>query len=723
MSNRPLYGLSDLERLINPKTIAVIGASPTLGSFGQRTLENLAGFTGTVYGVNPKYDEVMGRATYPTLSALPEVPDCIIVGVGQRFAQDVIDEAGRLGIGGAIVYASGYRETGDPEGNEAQEHLVSSATSSGVRIAGPNCVGLVNTSSRAAMNFMTDCAQMLGTASGTVGIVSQSGALGYGLLQAAHRGMAFSKYLACGNSADVNVADYVSYLAEDDATRVIVCLLEGLNDGGAFLEAIRKAGLAGKPVIVYKAANSETSAKAAMSHTGTLAGSADAYRAALTQSGAVLVEDFEALVEVANFFTRNPTAPTADGVGIMATSGGAGVICADKAEANDLNLPALDTGTVAVLETAVPAFGSRANPADLTAEVLKDDSTFTKCLMAFCNDPSFGAVVVPLTFVHELTTGYRAHYMADVASRTETALAAVWMSEWLEGPGSRDLESDVSVAMFRSPHRCMWTIRRWLDWHAARAAGIFEQPSAPEVQHGRALALIDAHPEEQTLTETTAKMVLSEYGIESPAERFVTSPTHAFTISETMTFPLVLKVVSHDIMHKTDVGGLALNLTSPEEVERAVVNMQHTLAERAPEARIEGFSLQEMIEDGPEVLLGARFDPIFGPLLLLGTGGTWVEIIKDASIHLTPMSEASAREAVASMSLAKVFAGARGEAPYDVDSLVKAITAFSHLIRDAEGIASDIEINPIRVTRSRGAIALDALIIRTATPIETEGAQ
>ncbi|RAN72387.1 hypothetical protein B5P43_32735 [Bacillus sp. SRB_336] len=714
---RALYGRTELGRLIEPKSIAVVGASPTEGSFGRRTLENLVNFDGSVYGINPKYDDILGRSTYSKLSDLPEIPDCVVVCVGKQFVEGVIEEAAALGVGGAVVYASGYRETGDAEGEAAQLRLTGSAQGSGLRIAGPNCVGLVNAHSKAAMNFMADCGPMISGPAGSISVVSQSGALGYALMQGIHRGITFSKFLACGNSVDIDVADYVSYLAEDPDTSVIVCVLEGVADGIRFIDAIRKAGRAGKPVIVYKAANGEISGKAAMSHTGTLAGSADAYRAAFRQSGAVLVEDFEALMEVATFFARNTDGPVGEGVGIMATSGGAGVICADKAEESRLALPELDDTTARVLHNAIPGFGSLANPADLTAEVLKNSETFKTCLSAFCEDPGFGAVVVPLTFAHEKSTGVRTPYLAEVAGKTRAALAAVWMNEWLEGPGSRELDGDEAVSIFRSPARCMWTIRQWMNWHARTDwDAVTTSATESEGRHLASQLLPALGATTVALTESAAKKIVACYGIAVPIETVVESAEEAAIAASAVGFPVVVKVVSADILHKSEVGGVRINLTTADEVRDSVIAMQSRLAQDASGANIEGFSVQQMASDGPEILLGARFDPVFGPLVLLGTGGTWVEILKDVKVYLTPIDRRAAEAAVAEMTLAKVFAGARGEAPYDIGAIADCIVAFSQMVRDLEGKATEIELNPVRITRDRGPVAVDALIVISGSP-------
>src|SRR5260370_3343291 len=287
MSNlvRETYSYSDLRRLIDPRVVAVVGASETPGSFGQRTLANMAEFDGKVYAVNPKYQKLFERPCVPTIADLPEVPDCVILCVARPMVEEMIEAAGTIVAGGDIVYASGFSEPGKADRIEAQDRLIATARRLGVRIAGPNCVGLANTRSRAGMNFMPDYG-LMGHRRGPVAIVSQSGALGYTVLQGMERGIGFSKYLAAGNSSDVDVCDYLSYLADDEDTLAILCLFEGVKDGARFLTAARKAREAGKALVVYKAGNSEVSRQAALSHTGTMVGSAAAYNAAFEEVGA-----------------------------------------------------------------------------------------------------------------------------------------------------------------------------------------------------------------------------------------------------------------------------------------------------------------------------------------------------------------------------------------------------------------------------------------------------
>ena len=593
-STRALYNAADLQRLINPGVVAVVGASETRGSFGERTLSNMAGFTGKVFAINPKYQTLLGRPCVPSLAEMPESPDCVVLCVARPMVEAMIESAAAVKAGGVVVYASGFAETAKPDRMEAQQRVADLAHRSGVRVVGPNCVGLANTRSGAGLNFMPDYAGM-GHRRGPIGIVSQSGALGYTVLQGMQRGIGFSHYLAAGNSCDVDVCDFISYLAEDDDTHAIICLLEGVKDGGRFLSAARKARDAGKALIVYKTGNSETSSKAAMSHTGTMVGSAVAYRTAFEDSGAIAVDDLEAVLETASFFAKSSAPTCGRGVGILSTSGGAAVICADKAEAHGVALPALEAKTATALHQVVPDFGSVANPSDLTAEVLKTSETFGFCLDAFLNDSSFSALVMPMIFAHASSSGARAPTIVEAAARTDRPLAVVWMNEWYQGPGSELLDADPRVCMFRSADRCFATLRAWFDWHQGRVNRPSEsaRKSAASAEQAARAILSEAKGRGAALSETDSKRVLACYGIAIPQEILARDPEQAALAAAKIGGPVAIKIVSPDILHKTEAGGVRLGLSTPENVREAAKNILASASRYAPQAKIDGISVQQ----------------------------------------------------------------------------------------------------------------------------------
>jgi acetate---CoA ligase (ADP-forming) len=710
-STRALYGADELGRLINPKVVAVVGASETRGSFGERTLSNMSAFTGKVFAINPKYQSLLGRPCMPSLADMPERPDCVVLCVARTMVESMIESAAAVGAGGVIVYASGFAETAKPDRIEAQQRLIELAHRTGVRVVGPNCVGLANTSSGAGLNFMPDYAGM-GHKRGPIGIVSQSGALGYTVLQGMERGIGFSHYLAAGNSCDVDVCDFVSYLAEDDDTRAIICLIEGVKDGERFLAAARKARNAGKALIVYKTGNSETSSKAAMSHTGTMVGSVVAYQTAFEDAGAIAIDDLEAVLETASFMakTRGPT--RGRGVGILSTSGGAAVICADKAEAHGVPLPALEAKTASALHEVVPDFGSVANPSDLTAEVLKTSETFGFCLDAFLNDSGFSALVMPMIFAHASSSGARASTIVEAAARTDRPLAVVWMNEWYQGPGSELLDADPRVCMFRSADRCFATLRAWFDWHEGRARWQTEakRRSPPSAEPAARAILSEVKSCGAALSEMDSKRILACYGIAIPREILARDPEQAALAANRIAGPVAVKIVSPDILHKTEAGGVQLGLSTPEDAREAARTILASARIYAPEARIDGISVQQMAPSGVEIVLGVKNDRQFGPLIAVGLGGIMVELLGDTAVRLAPVNDQTARAMLASLKGHALLSGFRGKPGVDIGGLADTICRLSELAHDLQDVVDQIDVNPV-IAGNSGVMAADALIV------------
>ena len=710
-STRPLYGAADLTRLINPKIVAVVGASETRGSFGERTLSNMSTFTGKVFAINPKYQTLLGRPCVPSLAEMPDSPDCVVLCVARPMVEGMIEAAAAARAGGVVVYASGFAETAKPDRIEAQQRVVELANRTGVRVVGPNCVGLANTRSGAGLNFMPDYAGM-GHRRGPIGIVSQSGALGYTVLQGMQRGIGFSHYLAAGNSCDVDVCDFISYLAEDDDTRAIVCLLEGVKDGDRFLAAARKARDAGKALIVYKTGNNETSSKAAMSHTGTMVGSVVAYQTAIRDAGAIAIDNLEGVLETAPFFAKTKAPSSGRGVGILSTSGGAAVICADKAEAHDVALPALDAKTATALHQVVPDFGSVANPSDLTAEVLKTSETFGFCLDAFMNDSSFSALVMPMIFAHASSSGARAPTIVEAAARTDRPLAVVWMNEWYQGPGSELLDADSRVCMFRSADRCFATLRAWFDWHEYRAPhdAVAARKSQPSAEQAARVILTEVRGRGAALSEVDSKRILACYGIATPKQILARDPEQAASAAGQIGGPVAIKIVSPDIVHKTEAGGVKLGLSMPEEVRSAAADILASAKSYAPQAKIDGISVQQMVPPGIEIVLGVKNDRQFGPLVAAGLGGIMVELLGGAAVRLAPVGERSAREMLASLKGHALLTGFRGSSGVDIDALADTICRLSELAHDLRDVVDQIDVNPA-IASAGGVIAANALIV------------
>jgi acyl-CoA synthetase (NDP forming) len=709
---RPLYSRADLSRLIDPKSMAIIGVSADPGGFGSRTLTNLGGFGGRVYAINPKYDALHGVKCHASLAALPEVPDCVVIALPRESVEAAVEECAALGVGGVVIYASGYAETGLAERKAQQDRLAAIATSSkGMRIVGPNCFGIANNVTRSSALFIPRHDQ-LPHHLGPVGIVSQSGALGYTMVQASERGVGYSHYLAAGNSCDVDVCDFANYLVDEPACRAIALCFEGVKSGARLLGLGARAAAAGKPIIVYKVANGAASAEAAMSHTGTLAGSDAAYRAAFERGRFVVVEDLEALFETAMFFAKAGR-PKASGVAVMATSGGAAVITADMAESFTVPMPQPGPAAQRVLTAAIPEYGSARNPCDVTAQVINDQDSLIACCTALLDDPAYGALVLPQVMTLPVLTPARVPLLSELSRQTDKPICIIWQTEWLEGPGAALYENDPRVALFRSSRRCFVTLAAWhrheafrqaLDETATRAS----PPQAAEAS-GKALAGSGVG-----LTEREAKAVLACYGVPVTGERLARDVDQAVAAAEDLGYPVVLKLESPDIAHKTEAGVIRLDLRDAAAVHKAHAEILAAAELMTPRPRINGVLVQSMAPRGVELVIGGRVDRQFGPLIVIGSGGVLVELLRDSVAALAPIGPAAASAMLRRLKAHKLLTGFRGSAPVDLAAIAETVARVSELIADHRDAIAEIDVNPL-ICGPRGVVAVDALIVRAET--------
>ncbi|WP_420392994.1 CoA-binding protein [Acuticoccus sp.] len=465
---RAPYPAEELQRLFAPERIAIVGVSSRETSFGARFVQNLAHFEGTVDLINPKYGELHGRPCHPSLSALGARPDCVVVATDLSTVEPIFEECIAVGAGGVVMIASGFAETGEAETVAVQSRLARRAAESGVKLVGPNTIGFVNFARKAGATFMTglnlERGYGLAGEDRRIGFVSQSGALGFAFGQAMERGVGFSHVLTCGNSADVNVADCVSYLIEDPSTRAIACLVEGMADPRQIEAVTRRATAAGKPLVLYKMAKGEEGARAAASHTGNLAGSHDAWRTMVERAGGIFADGVETMLEVVQFLAKAPP-PTGPGAVVIATSGGAAIMAADAAEEFGVPLPQPNADVTATLKARIPHFGSARNPCDVTAQVLNDTASFTECAEAVLGQEDFGTLVVPHVLAYA-TSVPRIALLNELAASAGKPIILTWHSGWLEGPGALEAEAAPHLGLFRSVDNCFRTLALWQRWHA-----------------------------------------------------------------------------------------------------------------------------------------------------------------------------------------------------------------------------------------------------------------
>jgi acyl-CoA synthetase (NDP forming) len=707
-STRAVYRHAELDRVLNPASVCIVGASPKAGSFGERVLAGLADFDGDIYLVNSRYDSIGGRRCYPSIESLPQNPDCVAVVAPRDAVEEIVSEAARLRVGGVILYASGYAETQLADRVELQRRLGDIGVRSGLKIIGPNCLGIANYVRRARISF-SEYPAPRERRSVSIGIASQSGALSQSLAQAMECGVSVSHAFSAGNQADVDVADLVAYLADEPSCQVIACVFEGMSHPRRLLQAAEIARQRGKPLLINKIATGTLGAAAAISHTGSLAGSDSAYRAAFERGGVILVEEFEALMETAAFFAKAPP-PKARGVAVLAASGGAAIMAADKAELYGIPLPQPGDAARRILEANIPDFGSARNPCDVTGQVVSNPLSMPACSDALLSDPAYGALVVPQTLAFEM---YKAR-LASLSSQSQQhgkITCSVLISNWLQGPGTLDAERDAHVALFRSIDRCFRTLAAWHQRadrlrRGAREVARVSDPAAAT----RAARLIAAAPSDR-LTERESKAVLDLYGIPTVREIAADSVESALAAAVRLGFPLALKVESHDIAHKTEAGVVALNVRSEAELRAAYDRVMANARAFSPQGKINGVLLQPMVPAGIEVVAGVRVDPLLGPLIVVGFGGVLVELLRDSAVDLAPINAAEAQSMLRKLKGRALFDGFRGAPAVDLQRLADIIVRVSEFAADCQEKIAEVDINPIICGDSQ-LIAVDALIVR-----------
>jgi acetyl-CoA synthetase len=609
-------------------------------------------------------------------------------------------------VGGVIVFASGYTETGRVERVTLQKKLAAIAREADMRLVGPNCIGVVNAIVDSRITFM-DITPIPKPRPHSIGIISQSGALGMALAQAVVRGVSFSHVLTSGNSCDVDMADYVSYLADDPECTAIACVFEGMASPERLLQAAEYAWQKDKPLIVFKMATGEEGAAAAMSHTGSLAGSHAAYRAVFERAGAVLVEDFEALVETAAFFAKAPP-PKAEGVAIVAASGGAAIMAADRAEQHQVPLPQPPEALRELLVSRIPEFGAARNPCDVTGQILNDPESINVCAGGFLGDPHYAALIVPMTYGYPASVE-RIPVYDNLASQHGKVVCIAWQTEWLEGPGVREVEQSENVALFRSVNSLFAALKSW-TWRAEKRR--FAEPAATSTSTEtltRASAML-SEASGKTLTEREAKTLLALYGVPVVGETLARSEEEAVNAAGHLGYPVVMKLESPDVPHKTEAGVICLNLHNADDARAAYQTIIAKTQAISPPPRVNGVLVQPMVSRGIEMVIGARVDALFGPLVVVGLGGILVEVLKDTAIAPAPVTKTQALALLRSLKGVRLLEGFRGMPAVDMDALAEVVSQVSRFAADHRHRIKELDVNPLICSGAR-ITAVDALIV------------
>ena len=696
--------MSDLSKFYEPRSVAVIGASRQPEKVGFTIVQNLVkdGFAGPIYPVNPQADEILGLRCYKSLLDVPapEVDLAVIV-IPARFVLQAMEECAQKKVGAVIIISAGFKEAGK-DGVELEKKLVEQAKRAGIRIVGPNCLGVINMDHKLNASFAAGV-----PAKGNLAFISQSGAFGTAILDwALGADVGFSKFTSFGNKSDVDEAAVMEALRDDSQTDVILAYLESIKDGPQFVKVAQRTTRR-KPVVVMKVGTTAAGARAASSHTGALAGSEAAIDAALHKSGVLRAQTVEEFFDYAVAFgsRRDIKGPE---VAIVTNAGGPGVISTDAIERSRLKMAQLDPGTVEALRKALPPAANVNNPVDVLGDALP--ARYKEALKLVIADPGVQAVIVLMTPQAMTDVPGAAGVMIEAAASTKKPVLAALMGgrSMVEGTGML-IKNGVPTYPF--PERAVKALEAMYIHHIRATA---PEPKVEEFAADRAAVrrIIDAAlaAGKYELGEVETREIVTAYGFRVPGSIEAATEADVVAAAGRIGFPVVMKISSPDILHKSDAGGVKVGLTDAEAAGKAFRDITDNVRRRMPAAKIRGMLVQEMIRGGKEVILGMSRDPQFGPMLMIGLGGIYVEVLKDVAFRLAPVSEEEARDMLSGLRSYALLRGVRGEKPADVAAIVNGLQRLSQLVMDFPQIA-EMDVNPlVAFGEGRGTVALDARV-------------
>lgn len=698
----------DLNKLLKPGKIAVVGASEKASTMGGDVLTNIKlwGKIEDTYLVNPKYDQIFGQKCYASISLLPEKIDLVIVCTAKKLVPDILRQAAEKGCGGAVVFASGYGETSDASGKKEQQDLQELCQELDIALMGPNCGGFINYIDKVcSFAFIIEDRPR----TGNIGFVSQSGQLCQSLMENTTK---FSYMMSVGNCCSVYVEDYIDYLVDDPDTKVVAAYVEGVKNPQKFVSALKKAVKKRKPVVILKVGASEKATALASSHTGSMSGADKVIDAVLKKFGVIRVKDLEELHAVTTMLSTLDKLPEKATFSAMAFSGGETVVCADSAYYNGVDFPDFEKQTRAKLQEMLPYYATANNPLDMTFTMSYDSDVFANALRTVMKDPNIGMCLLCFTIL-EKNIAPDVITMVEgiekvVAQGATKPMAFVPLLENTREPELVKRLEAVGVPILPPTNYAFAALKHLADF----------------IQYNPKDKDLDIVFPSQTdndcipvaLSEHTSKELLKSYGVPVTKEIIATnemSDGEAVTAAKKIGYPVVMKIESADVMHKSDVGGVVLNVRDDEAVNKAFKDIIKNVSEKMPEAKINGVLIQEMSPAGLEMIIGVNNDPQFGPVILCGLGGVFVEIFKDVALCPAPVTKSEALQMIKSLKAYPLLNGARGKKILDVNALADTIVNVSKFAADNKDTISQIDINPVMVyPAGEGVKAVDALIIK-----------
>ncbi len=704
----PNVRFDDLVELTRPRSVMIVGASSKPGTLGHTTVVNMlehSDFDGEVHLVNPKGGELFGKPLHASVAAVPaQGIDVALLLVPAESAVETLRACAEKGVRYVIVFTGGFAELGEA-GRTVEAEMLALAQRSGMRLYGPNCAGMTMLAPRLGLTFSTEFRNDGRTGKlSRIGLVTQGGGLGRSLMQGNERGVCFSRWFSTGNELDLDSADFINWLAHDPGTDLICTVMEGIRSGPRFIAAAAAARRAGKPLIALKIGRSDFGKKAAQSHTASLAGEDAVNDAVFSQYGVIRVEDLDELLDVASLISR-VGARSLRNICVYSSSGGAGVLSADKVGEAGLAMAVLADETVAEMARHAPAYAALTNPVDLTTKALTDPDLARRCLAPLFADPGVDAVLYPITSNYSASTEGLVRNMLAVAQGGAKAFVPVWMSS-RRGP-AHDLLIQEGFAPVYSLRNAMLALKR-VSGYAAQAAEV-----AGGVEDAAPAGLPAAAPAVQLpCNEAQAKALLAQYGVRAPRESLAATAEAAAEAARAIGFPVALKLVADGVLHKSEIGGVQLGLRDEAEVRAAFERILANAARhQVPAAAIRGALVSEMVVDGVEMLVGLHRDEVFGPVLSVGAGGVWVEVEADVARCHLPASLQQIEHALDQTRIARRLASHRGLPARDRAALVDAVQRIAALFTALGDGVQSLEVNPLVVLDAgRGVVALDAVI-------------
>lgn len=692
-----------MRELFEPASVAVIGASQEKNKVGHIILANIieSGFQGGLYPINPRYQEVLGLRCYPVITDVPDGVEMAVIVVPAKAVLQVMEDCGKKGVKAVIVISAGFKEVGR-EGAELEHRLGEVAKKYGMRVLGPNCLGLVNTHHHMNATFATEPPRQ-----GNIAISSQSGAICVVMLDwAANINIGFSKFVSVGNKLDVDEGHLLEYLRDDSLTKVIGMYIEGTDRGREFLRQAEMTTRV-KPVIALKAGRTSSGAKAASSHTGAMSGSDKVYDAAMKQSGVVRVKNIEEMFDLLQAFSTMPL-PQGEGVAIVTNAGGLGVMAADACSDNGLTLASFEATTVQKLKEKLPPAASLYNPIDVVGDA--DDVRYDYAIRTVMDDPNVACVLALLAPTDLVDISSVARTLTAFAGSSPKPIVTAFVGG-KEMAGPIEMLKAAGIPNYPSPDRGIRALAAMVEHKRSMERKEVQVIKRMEADREAVQDVLRSVRSEGrlALSESEGKRILKAYGISTPQEGLAHDLPSAIELANSIGYPVVIKVESPDIAHKTDVGGVVLNIDTDEELTRSYEVMLSKVREKVPRAKVDGVSIQKMMS-GREVIVGMVRDDQFGPVITFGLGGIFVEIMKDVTQGIAPLDRDDVEHMIRSIKAYPILTGARGRRPGDVPALVDVILKISQISMEFPEI-EELEINPVMVgDEGTGVVAVDALV-------------